>query len=300
VVTYYRPRLCVARPANVDDVAGVAVLGLSACVKDSLPDRCSALVGRLPCLAVRTDRRFPALGVVVVLHTSWLARARRRALGLLNGRLLDERLRLRCRFWDLGDDSTGMARSSVAAAMSFWLARGGVFGSSTLKSTLMRSLACLPSSRTRSPRAEASPAMEARKSRTTRYSSAIFASSSCACPSCALMSAPPVGEVGARSAPGSGARSLLGPRGFSVTRSCRGRAVDFVTDGNHEALTCRIMTADARGVGVAEPVVRGVEEPPEHHWVRYAGEVPLRIPVRGGGRQLSGGAVVGLVVGGGD
>jgi hypothetical protein len=40
-----------------------------------------------------------------------------------------------------------MARNSVAAAMSFWLARGGVFGLSTLKSVLMRSQACMPSSR---------------------------------------------------------------------------------------------------------------------------------------------------------
>jgi hypothetical protein len=38
-----------------------------------------------------------------------------------------------------------MARNSVAAAMSFWLARGGVFGLSTSKSALMRSRACLPS-----------------------------------------------------------------------------------------------------------------------------------------------------------
>jgi hypothetical protein len=51
-------------------------------------------------------------------------------------------------------------------------------------------------------------------------------------------------------------------------------------------------------VGVAEPVVCGVEEPLEHHWVRHAGEVPLRVPVRSGGWQLAGGAVVGLVVGG--
>jgi hypothetical protein len=71
-----------------------------------------------------------------------------------------------------------MARSSVAAAMSFWLTRGGVFGSSTLKSALMRSRACLPNSCARSPRAEASPAMEARSSRTSRYSSASLASSS--------------------------------------------------------------------------------------------------------------------------
>jgi hypothetical protein len=64
-----------------------------------------------------------------------------------------------------------MARSSVAAAMSFWLARGGVFGSLTLKSALMRSWACLSNSRTRSPCAEASPAMEVRSSRTAWYSS---------------------------------------------------------------------------------------------------------------------------------
>jgi hypothetical protein len=43
---------------------------------------------------------------------------------------------------------------------------------------LMRSRACLPSSRTRSPRVEASPAMVARNSRTARYSFASFASSS--------------------------------------------------------------------------------------------------------------------------
>jgi hypothetical protein len=68
---------------------------------------------------------------------------------------------LRCRFRASGVDAAGMARSSVAAAMSFWLAREGVFGLLTLKSTLMRSRACLPSSRARSPRAEASPVMEA-------------------------------------------------------------------------------------------------------------------------------------------
>jgi hypothetical protein len=78
-----------------------------------------------------------------------------------------------------------MARSSVAAAISFWLARGGVSGLSTLKSALMRSRACLPSSRVRSPRAEASPAMEARSSHTVRYYSASLASSSRAWANCA-------------------------------------------------------------------------------------------------------------------
>jgi hypothetical protein len=63
-----------------------------------------------------------------------------------------------------------------------------------LKSALMRSRACMPSSRARSPRAEASPAIEARSNRTVRYSSASLASSSRAWASCALMSAPVGGE----------------------------------------------------------------------------------------------------------
>jgi hypothetical protein len=62
--------------------------------------------------------------------------------------------------------------------MSFWHARGGVFGSSTLNLALMRSRACLPNSRARSLRAEASPAMEAQSSHTARYSFASLASSS--------------------------------------------------------------------------------------------------------------------------
>jgi hypothetical protein len=104
----------------------------------------------------------------------------------------------RCRFRASGVEGAGMARNSVAAAMSFWLARGGVSGLSTLKSALMRSRACMPSSRARSPRTEASPAMEARSSRTVRYSSASLASSSRAWASCALISAPVGGEgVGA-------------------------------------------------------------------------------------------------------
>jgi hypothetical protein len=70
-----------------------------------------------------------------------------------------------------------MALNSVAGAMSFWLASGGLFVLLTLKSALMRSRACLPSSRARSPRAEASPAMEARSRRTAHYSSASLASS---------------------------------------------------------------------------------------------------------------------------
>jgi hypothetical protein len=102
VVAYHRPHLRVARPTGVDDVAGVAVLGLFVRVKDSLPDRRSALVGRLSCCAVRMGARLPALGVVVVLHAAWLAHVGRRALGQLNGRLLDERLRLTVQVPGLG------------------------------------------------------------------------------------------------------------------------------------------------------------------------------------------------------
>jgi hypothetical protein len=48
---------------------------------------------------------------------------------------------------------------------------------------------------------------------------------------------------------------------------------------DHEALTCRIIASDAGVVRAVEPVVCGVKEPLEHHRVRYAGEVPLGIPV---------------------
>jgi hypothetical protein len=44
VVAYHRPCLRVACSASVDDVAGIVVLSLSACVEDALPDRLSALV----------------------------------------------------------------------------------------------------------------------------------------------------------------------------------------------------------------------------------------------------------------
>jgi hypothetical protein len=47
VVAYRHPRPRVARLAGVDDVAGISILGMSARVKDSLPDWRSALVGRL-------------------------------------------------------------------------------------------------------------------------------------------------------------------------------------------------------------------------------------------------------------
>jgi hypothetical protein len=111
----------------------------------------------------------------------------------------------RCRFCASGVEGAGMARSSVAATMSFWLTRGGVSGLSMLKSALMRSRACLPSSRASSLRAEASPVMEARSNHFVRYSSASLASSSRAWASCALMSAPSAVREEGRLAPQAGA-----------------------------------------------------------------------------------------------
>jgi hypothetical protein len=50
-------------------------------------------------------------------------------------------------------------------------------------------------------------------------------------------------------------------------------------DDDHVALACRIIASDAGIVGVAEPVVCGVEEPLEHHRIGYVGEVSLGISV---------------------
>jgi hypothetical protein len=120
-----------------------------------------------------------------------------------------------CRFCASGVEGAGMACSSVAAAMSFWLARGGVLGSSTLKSVLMRSRACRPNSHASSPRAEASPAMEARSNRTARYSSTSLASSSCAWANCTLTSAPLGGEGGGALGPAAMRGPVPGPMGTS-------------------------------------------------------------------------------------
>jgi hypothetical protein len=94
VVAYHHPRLRVARSAGVDDVARVAVLGLFARIKDSLPDRRSTLVGRLSCRAACVNGRFWGLRATAIPRAALLANARRRAFGPLHGRLVDERLRL--------------------------------------------------------------------------------------------------------------------------------------------------------------------------------------------------------------
>jgi hypothetical protein len=94
VVARHCPCLCVARPPGVDDVASVAVLGLPAHVEDLLLDRRAPWVGGTFRCASRVYRWLGALRAPVVPRAPLLADAGRRALGLLNGRLLDERLRL--------------------------------------------------------------------------------------------------------------------------------------------------------------------------------------------------------------
>jgi hypothetical protein len=75
VVARCRSCFCISLPAGVDDVAGVAVLGLPARVKDPLPDWRSALVGWLPRRVARVDRRLLALSTAVVPCTALLAYA---------------------------------------------------------------------------------------------------------------------------------------------------------------------------------------------------------------------------------
>jgi hypothetical protein len=60
VVACRRPRLRVARPPGVDDVASVTVLGLPARVKDPLPDRRASWVGGPLGRAARVHRSLEA------------------------------------------------------------------------------------------------------------------------------------------------------------------------------------------------------------------------------------------------
>jgi hypothetical protein len=63
----------------------------------------------------------------------------------------------------------------------------------------------------------------------------------------------------------------------SVTRSIR--AVSVLVDDDHEALAREVIASDARVIGAAIPVVCGVEEPLEHHGVRYTEEIPISVAV---------------------
>jgi hypothetical protein len=94
VVTRCCTCLRVACPPGVDDVAGVAVLGLPARVEEPLIGRRAPRVGGTLHCAARVDRGLGALPALVVPRAHLLADAGRRAFGLLAGRLLDKRLRL--------------------------------------------------------------------------------------------------------------------------------------------------------------------------------------------------------------
>jgi hypothetical protein len=59
---------------------------------------------------------------------------------------------------------------------------------------------------------------------------------------------------------------------LSVARFCRISGIRLIV-GDHDATLPRGDVAPDTGVvGVAEPVVRGVKEPPEHYWVGHTGK----------------------------
>jgi hypothetical protein len=107
VVACRRPRLCIACQPGIDDVASVTILGLPACVKDPLPDQRAPRVGGPFRRTSRVYRCFGALHAPVVPRAPLLTDAGRRAFSLLNGRLLDERLRLAVQVSRLGRSGGG-------------------------------------------------------------------------------------------------------------------------------------------------------------------------------------------------
>jgi hypothetical protein len=107
VVACRRPRLCVAHPPGVDDIASVAVLSPPSCVKDPLLNWRLTLVGGPLRRATCANRRLRAPRIPVVLRATLMVNARRRAFGLLGGRLLDERLRLAVQVPCLGRQWSG-------------------------------------------------------------------------------------------------------------------------------------------------------------------------------------------------
>jgi hypothetical protein len=102
VVDCCRPCLRVARPSGVDDVAGIAVSGLPARVEEPLFGRRAPRIGGALNRSARVYRGFGALRAPIVPLAPLLADAGRRAFGLLDGRLLDERLRLAVQVLHLG------------------------------------------------------------------------------------------------------------------------------------------------------------------------------------------------------
>jgi hypothetical protein len=92
----------------------------------------------------------------------------------------------------------------------------------------------------------------------------------------------------ARSVPHPGAVQFPGRGNLSVADFRRVRGVCLIVSEYDEALPRGVVAPGAGVVGVAEPVVCGVEKSPEHHRVRHAGEVPLRVPCEvAGGSSLA-------------
>jgi hypothetical protein len=142
VVAHRRSRFRVACSASIDDVAGVTVLSLSTRIKDPLPDRRSALVGRLPSRAASMNRRFQAWHTTVIPCTAPLAYAGHRAFSLLHGRLLDERLRFTVQVPHLGHRGSGHGPSNSRAGASWVIdIEDGVDALSGLLAQLARAFA---------------------------------------------------------------------------------------------------------------------------------------------------------------
>jgi hypothetical protein len=102
MVACRRPCLRFVRPPSVDDVAGVAVSRLPLCVEEPFLGRRAPRVGGALRCSTRVYRGLGPLRALVVPRIPLLADAGRRALGLLDGRLLNERLRLAVQVSRLG------------------------------------------------------------------------------------------------------------------------------------------------------------------------------------------------------
>jgi hypothetical protein len=94
VVARGRPRIRFSRPPSVDDVAGITVPCLPARVEEPFFSRCASRVGGVLRRSTRVHRGFGPLRAPIASRVPLLADAGRRAFGLLDGRLLDERLHL--------------------------------------------------------------------------------------------------------------------------------------------------------------------------------------------------------------
>jgi hypothetical protein len=94
VVACYRLRICFARPPSVDEVAGIAVPCLPARIDEPFFSQRASRVGGALRRSARVHRGFGPLRAPIAPRVPLLADAGRRALDLMDGRLLDERLRL--------------------------------------------------------------------------------------------------------------------------------------------------------------------------------------------------------------